>query len=196
MEAIGVATGWIYGPYAYTGRLGPLLLGVPVLIPFAWFMMAYPAFIVACQVLDEPPVAPRRRWGVAALAAIWMTAWDLVMDPAMARMGFWVWKTRGPYFGVPLQNFAGWMATMLLIYGIYLWVSSRWPSPVPSPPGAPLMEAVLAYALAGAPFVLHPLLNPRADPTAQALGLIAFFTMGPPVLIATLRSHSFKVMRK
>ncbi|HXF69286.1 MAG TPA: carotenoid biosynthesis protein [Thermoflexus sp.] len=196
MEAIGVATGWIYGPYVYTGRLGPLLLGVPVLIPFAWFMMAYPALIVACQVLDESPIAPRRPWGVAALAAIWMTAWDLALDPVMTRMGFWVWKTRGPYFGVPLQNFAGWMVTMLLIYGAYLGVSSRWPSPVPAPPGAPRMEAVLAYALAGAPFVLYPLLNPRADPTAQTLGLIAFFTMGPPVLIATLRSLSFKVVRK
>jgi len=41
LEAVGVATGWIYGPYAYTDRLGPRLLSVPVLIPLAWFMMAY-----------------------------------------------------------------------------------------------------------------------------------------------------------
>lgn len=188
MEALGVATGWIYGPYAYTGRLGPSVLGVPVLIPFAWFMMAYPALILACRILDEPPVAPRRPWAVAALAAMAMTAWDLALDPVMARLGFWVWKTRGPYFGVPLQNFAGWMLTMLLIYGAYLGISRRWPVPVASSSGAPPMEAVLAYAIAGAAFVLSPILNPQADPMAHAIGLIAFFTMGPWVLIAGLRA--------
>ena len=37
-ESVGVATGWIYGPYHYTDKLGPLFLGlVPYLIPVAWF---------------------------------------------------------------------------------------------------------------------------------------------------------------
>ncbi len=39
-ESVGVATGLVYGPYHYTGKLGPLFLGlVPYLIPVAWFMM-------------------------------------------------------------------------------------------------------------------------------------------------------------
>jgi uncharacterized membrane protein len=38
-ESVGVATGWVYGPYHYTDKLGPLFLGlVPYLIPVAWFM--------------------------------------------------------------------------------------------------------------------------------------------------------------
>jgi uncharacterized membrane protein len=193
LEAVGVATGWIYGPYAYTDRLGPRLLSVPVLIPFAWFMMAYPSFLLACIALDEPPASPRG-WGVAVLAAMWMTGWDLAMDPAMARLGFWVWQEAGPYFGVPARNFIGWMVTMLLIYGLYLGISRRWPSPASVP--APMGEAVVAYAIAGAAFVFYPLLNPRADPLTQALGIVAFFTMGPPVWIAFLRLRSLRAGRR
>lgn len=42
-ECVGVATGWIYGAYHYTDKLGFKFLGlVPLLIPVAWFMMTYP----------------------------------------------------------------------------------------------------------------------------------------------------------
>ena len=47
-ESVGVATGWVYGPYHYTDQLGPKFLGlVPYLIPIAWFMMSYPSFVIA-----------------------------------------------------------------------------------------------------------------------------------------------------
>ena len=45
-ESLGVATGWIYGPYHYADELGPKFLGlVPYLIPLAWFMMMYPSLV-------------------------------------------------------------------------------------------------------------------------------------------------------
>ena len=46
-ESVGVATGWPFGRYAYTGTLGPEVLGVPVVVPLAWVMMAWPALVVA-----------------------------------------------------------------------------------------------------------------------------------------------------
>ena len=47
-ESVGVATGWVYGPYHYTDKLGPMFLGlVPYLIPVAWFMMTYPSYVIA-----------------------------------------------------------------------------------------------------------------------------------------------------
>ena len=39
-EAVGVATGIPFGRYTYTGTLGPEVLGVPVIVPMAWVMMA------------------------------------------------------------------------------------------------------------------------------------------------------------
>jgi putative membrane protein len=50
------------------------------------------------------------------IAAATMTAWDVVMDPGQTRAGSWVWEAGGAYFGVPLQNFMGWMVTTLTIY--------------------------------------------------------------------------------
>jgi len=46
-EVVGVATGLPFGAYAYSDSLGAKLLGVPLVIPLAWAMMAYPAFVVA-----------------------------------------------------------------------------------------------------------------------------------------------------
>ena len=70
-ESVGVATGWVYGPYHYTADLGPKFLGlVPYLIPVAWFMMSYPSFVIADRLV--PPgwkrwqrilsVAAQGRW--------------------------------------------------------------------------------------------------------------------------------------
>ena len=51
-ESVGVATGWIYGPYHYTDKLGYKFLGlVPLIIPVAWFMLSYPSFIIANRLI-------------------------------------------------------------------------------------------------------------------------------------------------
>ena len=53
-ESVGVATGWVYGPYHYTDKLGPKFLGlVPYLIPVAWFMMSYPSFVIADRLVPS-----------------------------------------------------------------------------------------------------------------------------------------------
>jgi putative membrane protein len=120
-ESIGVATGWIYGPYHYTGKLGPLILGlVPAWIPAAWFMMSYPSFVIADRLI--PPWGRRgvRILEVAAIGALAMTAWDLVMDHFMVSAGYWVWDVQGPFFGIPLQNFWGWWLTVFTSLALYL----------------------------------------------------------------------------
>ena len=69
-EAVGVATGVPFGRYAYSGTLGPQVLGVPLLVPLAWTMMAYPALLLGRRLagLGRRPAArrtlgrrPRRR---------------------------------------------------------------------------------------------------------------------------------------
>lgn len=129
-ESVGVATGWVYGPYHYTDQLGLKIFGlVPAIIPIAWFMMIYPA-----HVLVEHLTGARRgstlwqtAW-LAGLSALAMTAWDLVMDPTMVASGHWVWEVEGNYFGVPAQNYAGWLVTTFLIYLLYrLYARQRRP---------------------------------------------------------------------
>ncbi|MEY4163741.1 MAG: hypothetical protein RLZZ79_693, partial [Actinomycetota bacterium] len=50
VEQIGVRTGWPFGVYEYSGSLGYQIFGVPLVVPFAWVMMAHPVFIAARRI--------------------------------------------------------------------------------------------------------------------------------------------------
>jgi putative membrane protein len=116
-EAVGVATGFPFGTYEYAGTLGPKVADVPVLVPLAWVMLAYPAFL-AGQALGG------RRWGWA-LGAWTLATWDLFLDPQMVGDGHWAWAFPEPGLpgipGIPLTNYAGWVLTatvMMLLLGL------------------------------------------------------------------------------
>ncbi|BBY28899.1 carotenoid biosynthesis protein [Mycolicibacterium sediminis] len=114
-ESIGVATGWPFGQYAYTGSLGPELLGVPVVVPLAWVMMAWPALVVARTLASRWPA-------VVALGAAALTAWDVFLDPQMVAAGHWTWFHPSPGLplipGIPLTNYAGWLLVSLVMMAI------------------------------------------------------------------------------
>ncbi|MBK8134421.1 MAG: carotenoid biosynthesis protein [Chloroflexi bacterium] len=114
-EFLGHTTGFPFGDYSYSGLLQPQLLDVPLLIPLAWLMMLGPSWAVSYAVLGDK-VRTRRDWVLfAALTGLAMTAWDLYLDPQMVGWGFWTWEQSGPYFGIPLSNFAGWFAVAGLV---------------------------------------------------------------------------------
>jgi uncharacterized membrane protein len=111
-ELLGVATGRPFGHYAYSGKLGPRVGGVPLLAAAAWAMMARPAWVVAGLLTRRPPLR-------VPLAAGALTAWDVFLDPRMAREGYWSWPAGGRYEGVPASNFIGWFATGLGVFGVW-----------------------------------------------------------------------------
>ena len=114
VEAVGVHTGVPFGPYAYTGDLGAEVLGVPVVVPLAWAMMAWPALVVGRTLARRLPVAVV---GGAALAA-----WDLFLDPQMVDAGHWTWVHPDPGLplvpGVPLTNYGGWLVVSVVMVGL------------------------------------------------------------------------------
>ena len=114
VESVGTRTGRPFGRYAYTGRLRPVIGGVPALVPLAWFAMAAPARESVHAALGSRS-SPRRRvvGGAAALVA-----WDLFLDPQMVGEGYWSWARTGRYRGIPLTNFVGWFATAALAMAI------------------------------------------------------------------------------
>lgn len=112
VEAIGVATGFPFGTYDYSGQLGPKLLGVPLIIPLAWTWMAWPAWLAAVRLT-------RHRVGRIALAGIGLAAWDLFLDPQMVAEGYWTWQAATPALpgvpGIPIGNYLGWLGFALLL---------------------------------------------------------------------------------
>jgi putative membrane protein len=128
-ESIGVATGRVYGPYHYADFLRPQFLGlVPIFVPLGWFLMSYPAFILADWITPAQWPAFRRLLAVAALGALAMTAWDVVMDPARTFVGQWVWEKPGPYFGIPLQNYLGWWITVFVALAAFMALARYTPA--------------------------------------------------------------------
>jgi uncharacterized membrane protein len=118
-EELGVSTGLIYGPYHYTSTLGPALGSVPVLIPLAWFVLVYSSYLVANLITDCLPVRiPGAFIGLALCGALVVTASDLIVDPILSGPGFraWVWDVGGRYYGVPVQNYLGWIVTAFIIH--------------------------------------------------------------------------------
>ncbi len=122
-ELIGVRTGRPFGRYVYSERLGSHVGGVPLLAAAAWAMMARPAWVTAGW------LSPRRSIRIP-LAAAALTAWDVFLDPRMARDGYWEWPGGGRYEGVPASNFAGWFVTGLGVFTGAALVDETSPGPV------------------------------------------------------------------
>ncbi len=104
VEELGSRSGWPFGHYTYSHSLGLAILGVPLVVPFAWIMMLHPALIVARRITPH--------WAFLYGGAVLM-AWDLFLDPQMVSDHRWVWKLSGakvPFeHQIPLSNAAGWL---------------------------------------------------------------------------------------
>jgi putative membrane protein len=123
-EEVGVRTGAVFGSYVYSAALGPKLGSVPYVIPVFWFMIVYVAYaisnLIAEGALDwSGKLVPTL--GVSVLGAFVATAYDLGLDPYMSSptIAAWTWLDGGPYFGVPLQNYLGWIGTACLILLVF-----------------------------------------------------------------------------
>jgi uncharacterized membrane protein len=109
-EAVGVRTGVPFGDYTYSSSLGTQLLDVPVVVPLAWSMMAYPMFLAARRLT--------RRF-TAVIGAIGLAGWDVFLDPQMVADGRWHWSDPSPSLPgidtVPLTNLAGWLGVAFVM---------------------------------------------------------------------------------
>ena len=114
-ESLGTSTGFPFGQYDYAGSLGWKLLSVPVVIPLAWAMMAYPCLLVGQRLA-------RSRLGAAAIGGLALAAWDLFLDPQMVEAGHWRWTDvelalpGSP--GIPVSNYLGWLLVAVLMVGV------------------------------------------------------------------------------
>jgi uncharacterized membrane protein len=116
IELIGVETGWPFGVYEYDPSLGPQLISVPLVVPFAWAMIAHPVLCVARRVT--------KNW-VFLYGGFGMMAYDLFLDPQMVSGGRWTWDVTGAHVPfspeIPLSNTFGWLLSgMALIALLHL----------------------------------------------------------------------------
>jgi putative membrane protein len=119
VEVLGVHTGVPFGHYRYTATLGPRLAGVPLVIPLAWTMMAWPSLCVGRRLAGS-------RVAVALLGGVALASWDLFLDPQMTRAGHWHWTGPGPWLnGIPLLNHLGWLSCAVLLVALLDRVTTK-----------------------------------------------------------------------
>ena len=199
-EQVGVMTGLVFGAYHYTDYLGSRLGDVPVLIPLAWFMMIYPSYVVANLIVGGRPVGTsgslRRLFALVIASATVMTAWDLVVDPILSgpSVRAWIWETGGPYFGIPIHNYAGWLLTTFTVYLAYRALERRWArAGEPGGAGLPLSSAAAAMPVAAYGLMLvADLLSGVAPDGLVAIGSVV---MGVPFAAAVWRLRGLSVDR-
>ena len=146
IETTGVVTGFPYGPFDYGDALGPKVAGlVPYLLPLSWVPLVLGAVAATAPIVPENEYLSRRCGLWILYAAVLLTLVDGVLDPGAASLGFWVWPNGGPYYGVPVSNYFGWLFSSFVAAAILLALGrQRWMR-VPPPPGL-LDSALVAVA--------------------------------------------------
>ncbi len=130
-EVLGTNSGFPFGEYYYTNFLGSKFLGVPVVVPLVWFVIAYLSYSIVAGNLTPPSSHPNFTGSslfakTVLLAAFGAVAWDFMIDPMFSSYGYWVWT--GQFLplpeldGIPLTNFVGWFVLVALMIALCLWV--------------------------------------------------------------------------
>lgn len=112
VEVAGVATGAVFGEYAYGRTLWVQWLDVPFVIALNWCLLALAANAVALYLWrarrgDDPPPA----LAAAALAGLILALFDGVIEPVAVALDYWRWAGGV----IPLQNYLAWAVVGFLI---------------------------------------------------------------------------------
>jgi len=130
-EVLGTNSGFPFGKYYYTNFLGQKFLGVPVVVPLVWFVIAYLCYSIVADNLNSASLNGESTnhslfVRIALLSAFGAVAWDFMIDPMFSSYGYWVWT--GQFLplpeldGIPLTNFLGWFIVVTLMIFVCLSV--------------------------------------------------------------------------
>lgn len=132
LEAMGTATGLVFGFYRYGDALGPKLLDVPLVIGLLWCLIALGFIRLSLALLLR--FGRPGRWLTLLAAPLGCVFFDLCLEPQAGFIDYWHWRDGA----APLQNFIAWAAIAFLVTGFYLLLVDRpdaeRKSSSPSPP--------------------------------------------------------------
>ena len=113
VEALNVATGWPFGEIQFSDSLGLKLMGVPIFVIVGWLMISHPLLLLARQI--------SKHW-IFIFGGAGLAAWDLFLDPAMVKYGYWSWAPFSKALPfeptIPLSNTFGWLLSGMALMAI------------------------------------------------------------------------------
>ncbi len=116
VEIWGVATGDVFGEYAYGEVLGPKLMGTPYTIGWNWMMLVYCVGTTVQQITDWELSPLLNSFVKSILGALLLTSLDILIEPVAIIQGFWSWSADG---SIPIQNYIAWFLISFLLLMVY-----------------------------------------------------------------------------
>ncbi|UAM99429.1 carotenoid biosynthesis protein [Polaribacter litorisediminis] len=114
IEAIGVATGVLFGNYAYGAPFGFKLFETPILIGVNWLFLALSAHGIVQS------FTKKALW-LIILPSLCMTLLDFLVEPVAMKLDFWSWENDS----IPIQNYVMWFVTSIFIHSIIYFFSPK-----------------------------------------------------------------------
>ena len=151
-ENTSVLYGFPFGPFHHSEITGPRLFNIPWLATPTYMALGYVSWMVTQVLLSR---LGRSQWKeqiftAPLIAAFVFSTWDLCNDAVFHTVNkAFFYHNPGPWFGVPLSNFLGWLFTTFIFYSIFSFYLSRRPAratTVPTLPKAYWLQAVMLYA--------------------------------------------------
>ena len=108
LEALGVATGKVFGEYHYGETMFLQLFEVPLVIALNWTVLILAVNNLMSKLTTHPLL-------LATLSGIFIASYDYFIKPVAIRLDYWHWE----YGVIPLQNYLAW-AVIALIFSLLL----------------------------------------------------------------------------
>lgn len=108
LEALGVATGKVFGEYHYGQTMFLQLFEVPLVIALNWTVLILAVNNLMRKLTTHPLL-------LAVLSGLFIAFYDYFIEPVAIRLDYWQWADGV----IPLQNYLAW-AVIALIFSLLL----------------------------------------------------------------------------
>lgn len=128
---------------------------VPLEVILYWYVFIYVGYCITNSFLfwqgKNKPSRNRKSGFLLLLLVLFdsliVVAIDLFMDPIKVKQGSWTWLDDGPYFGIPIGNFIGWILVVIIATGLFRVFEYFKPRQITNELKNTFMIPVLGYGL-------------------------------------------------
>jgi putative membrane protein len=128
LENTSVVYGFPFGYFHHSTSTGPRLFNIPLLATPTYMAMGYISWMVTQVLLErfKPKQWSENIWSTALVASFVFSIWDFCNDAVFHTLNkAFFYDQPGPWFGVPVSNFLGWLFTTFIFYGLFSWYLSN-----------------------------------------------------------------------
>ena len=194
-EYLGVNTGRLFGEYYYNSvGNGPLLGGVPPLLMLTYFSITYGTYwIIRILLGDFGVIKGAKILGLSILGGLIATLTDLAADPVNSTVNqVYIWTKGGIFFGVPYENFTGWLleiAIAFIIISVIFGYITKSPKLKSLPSKNFQLQPIILFAAPVLPIILRPIWGEQPADIRAAMSLIALFGLGSLIVVSILKIY-------